>query len=360
MVSSYAPTHCGIAAYAEQSVAQLRAHGHIVDVVSPDGQGNVDFAWDLRGGAKILKLFQLLPYYDKVSIQYQWTFFYAHPFDRERRWETLKTTLCFMLLFLRTRKIEIVAHEIPYIPGKRGWLYKWQWKLAPKVVFHTATELAHFQQHYKMRLPMSRVEIRSHHAAFQRFCTHTRSTARRQLGVPQDKLVFLCIGFIQRHKGFHRAMQAFTRCSLRDAELYVVGSIRVPDSENRRYLAELQELCAGDPNLHLTESFVSDEDFDTWITAADWVVLPYSEIWSSSVLARTRLLERPAIVSVVGGLSDQVYDGDLLFRTDEELVSALQTAASRGQAVTASSVRRSSEIGGEAHVKAARGPDGVA
>lgn len=329
MVSTYAPTHCGIAAYAEQAVAQLRAQGHVVDVVSPDGQGNVDFAWDLRGGTKVLKLFQLLPYYDKVSIQYQWTFFYAHPFERERRWETLKTTLSFMLLFLRTRKIEIVAHEIPYIPGKQGWLYKWQWKLAPKIVFHTATELERFQQHYKIRLPVSRVEIRSHHVAFQKFCSHTRATARRQLGVPQDKLVFLSIGFIQRHKGFHRAMQAFTRAGLHDAELYVVGSLRVPDSENQKYLAELQALCAGDPNLHLKESFVSNEDFDTWIAAADWVVLPYSEISSSSVLARARLLERPAIVSAVGGLSDQMDDRDLLFRTDEDLLSALQTAASR-------------------------------
>jgi len=329
MVSTYAPTHCGIAAYAEQAVAQLRAQGHIVDIVSPDAHGNVDFAWDLRGGAKILKLFDLIPYYDKVSIQYQWTFFYAHPFERERRWETLKTTLSFMLLFLRTRKIELVAHEIPYIPGKQGWLYKWQWKLAPKIIFHTATELAHFQQHYHMRLPASQVEIRSHHDAFQKFCSHTRATARRHLGIPQDKLIFLSIGFIQRHKGFHRAMQAFTRSGSPDAELYVVGSVRVSNSENQRYLAELQQFCAGDPNLHLKESFVSDEDFDTWITAADWVVLPYSEIWSSSVLARTRLLERPAIVSAVGGLSDQMNDRDLLFHTDEELLSAFQTAASR-------------------------------
>lgn len=340
MVSSYAPTHCGIAAYAEQAVAHLRAQGHVVDVVSPDGQGNVDFAWNLRGGARILKLFQLLPYYDKVSIQYQWTFFYAHPFERGRRWETLKTTLSFMLLFLRTRKIEIVAHEIPYIPGKQGWLYKWQWKLAPKIVFHTATEMKHFERHYKMRLPVSHVEIRSHHDAFQRFCNHTRSSARRQLGVPQDKLVFLCIGFIQRHKGFHRAMQAFTRSGLREAELYVVGSVRVPDSENQKYLVELQELCARDPNLHLKESFVSNEDFDTWITAADWVVLPYLEIWSSSVLARSRVLERPAMVSAVGGLSDQVSDRDLLFRSDEDLLSAFQTAASRGPAGVSSAETR--------------------
>ncbi|MGA8875636.1 MAG: hypothetical protein WB555_08880, partial [Candidatus Korobacteraceae bacterium] len=69
MVSTYPPKRCGIGAYAEQSVAQLRAQGHVVDIVSPDLQGNVDFAWDLHGGKKLLRLFRILPYYDRVVLQ---------------------------------------------------------------------------------------------------------------------------------------------------------------------------------------------------------------------------------------------------------------------------------------------------
>jgi hypothetical protein len=79
MVSTYSPTHCGIGAYGEQSATNLRAQGHIVDIVSPDEQGNVDFAWDLRGGSKLLQLLELLPYYDRTVIQYHWAFFYSNP-----------------------------------------------------------------------------------------------------------------------------------------------------------------------------------------------------------------------------------------------------------------------------------------
>jgi glycosyltransferase involved in cell wall biosynthesis len=330
MVSTYPPKRCGIGAYAEQSVAQLRAQGHVVDIVSPDLQGNVDFAWDLHGGKKLLRLFRILPYYDRVILQYHWAFFYRHLFQRERRWETLQTTLCFVLLFLRCRKLEVVAHEIPYIPGKQGWLYKWKWKLAPKIIVHTRAELDHFQQHYKISLPASRVEIRSHHDVFQKFSDHTRESARAKLGIGKGNLVFLCVGFIQRHKGFHRAAEAFERAGLGEAQLFIVGSPRVPDIENLKYLAELRQMAATMPGVHLRDSFVSNEDFDTWVTAADWVVLPYSEIWSSGVLARTRLLQRPAIISAVGGLPDQADDSDLLFNTDEELLSAFQTAAARG------------------------------
>lgn len=336
MVTTFPPTHCGIGAYGEQHVAQLREQGNVVDVLSPDEQGNVDFAWDLKGESKILKLLDLLPYYDRVVIQYHWAFFYSDPFIRERRWETLRTHLSFMLLYLRARKIEIIAHEIPYLPGKAGWLYKWQWKLVPKVVLHTPTELERFQSHYHMRLPKSRLEMRTHHDVFQRFSGHTRESARRQLGIPPDKLVFLCIGFIQRHKGFHRAMLQFADAKLRSAQLYVVGSMRVADAENQKYLAELRQIEAEHPNLYVRESFVSNEDFDTWLVAADWVVLPYSEIWSSGVLARARLLDRPAIVSAVGGLPDQAGPRDILFHSDEELRAAFESAASLDRPVALS------------------------
>ena len=169
MVSTYPPKRCGIGAYAEQSVAQLRAQGHVVDIVSPDLQGNVDFAWDLHGGKKLLQLFRILPYYDRVVLQYHWAFFYRNPFLRERRWETLQTTLCFVLLFLRCRKLEVVAHEIPYIPGKQGWLYQWKWKFAPRIVFHTTRECERFEQHYGMQLNRSRITFRGHDDVYQKF-----------------------------------------------------------------------------------------------------------------------------------------------------------------------------------------------
>ncbi len=324
MVSTYSPTHCGIGAYGEQSVTQLRARGHLVDIVSPDQQGNVDFAWDLRGRSKLLQLLKLLPYYDRVVIQYHWAFFYDNPFARELRWGTLQTTLCFLWLFLRSRKIEVVAHEIPYLPGKQGWLYKWKWMFAPKVIFHTKKERERFEQYYHLRFSDSRVEYRKHDDVYLKFVEQTQVSARRQLQLPMERTLFLCIGFIQRHKGFHRAIQAFGRANLNGAELFVVGSMRVADAENQRYLDELRSLAAGHSNIHLVESFVSNEDFDTWISASDCVVLPYSEIWSSAVFGRARLLGRPAIVSTVGGLPEQAGQHDVLFTTDEELVSAFQ------------------------------------
>jgi len=328
VVSTFPPKHCGIGAYAEQSVAQLRAQGHLVDIVSPDQEGNVDFAWDLRGGSKILRLLELAPYYDRIVIQYHWAFYYLNPFEAESRRDSLKTTLSFLWFFLRCRKVEVVAHEIPYLDGKQRRLYGWKWKLAPRLVLHTQPERERFEQHYGLKLNDSRLEYRKHDEVYQKFVAHSQSEARQLLRLSAERAIFLCIGFIQRHKGFHRAIQAFERAGLANAELYIVGSLRLVDQETQSYLAELYSLAARQSRVHIVESFVSNEEFDTWVTACDWVVLPYSEIWSSAVLGRARLLHRPAIVSAVGGLPDQAGETDLLFTSEEELVSALRKAAS--------------------------------
>jgi hypothetical protein len=76
----------------------------------------------------------------------------------------------------------------------------------------------------------------------------------------------------------------------------------------------------------LVEGFMSDEMFDRWIVAADVVVLPYRNIWSSGVLERAQLYNVPAIVTDVGGLRHQVADrsGVAVVSTDAELRTALE------------------------------------
>jgi glycosyltransferase involved in cell wall biosynthesis len=327
MVTTHPPTHCGIGAYGEQNAARLRSEGHIVDIVSPDAQGNVDFAWNLRGGTRVLRLARLVPYYDRIVIQYHWAFFYRDLSSREHRRDTLKTTLSFLWLFVRSRKFEVVVHEIPYVTGRLKWLYGLKWKLAPRLILHTPAERERFERHYGMRLADARIQFRKQGDVYQPYAAHTQAEARAKLGVATGTRIFLCIGFIQRHKGFHRAIQAFIEASLPEAELFVVGSLRVADAENQRYLDELRVMARSSCQVHIVESFVSNEDFDTWIRACNWVVLPYSEIWSSAVLGRAKLLDRPSIIAQVGGLPDQADQRDLLFQSEEGLVSAFQLAA---------------------------------
>ena len=82
-------------------------------------------------------------------------------------------------------------------------------------------------------------------------------------------------------------------------------------------------MCAATERATLTEGYVSDELFDRWTLAADAVVLPYREIWSSGVLERARLHGTPVIAADLPQLADQVPPGSSLFSGLDQLVDAM-------------------------------------
>jgi glycosyltransferase involved in cell wall biosynthesis len=106
--------------------------------------------------------------------------------------------------------------------------------------------------------------------------------------------------------------------------LYIVGSVRINEEYYLKYLRDIKDLIKGSNNIVLRDVFTTDVEFDEWINAADVVVLPYKQIWSSSVLARAKLFDKPVIARNVGGLNEQIGNTDILFNTDLELEKIIQ------------------------------------
>jgi glycosyltransferase involved in cell wall biosynthesis len=324
-VTTYPPTRCGVGIYASQSVQKLRSEGHIVDVISPDMDGNVDFKCNLCGGFRILKLLKLGVFYDKIIIQYHPAFFFKNSGDSGEWLTNFAVNLSFILLLLcYQKKIELQCHEIHYYPIQRiGFLnylaYRSWWGLARTVVFHTQKERDAFSRNMYFGMHWKRLEVRPHHQDFSKFKDISTYEARRELGIPLQEQVFLCIGFIQAHKGFDRVIRAFNAVYPASARLYIVGSLRLVYDGTENYLNLLRFLAMDNPQVMLVEKFVSDREFDTWIAACDYIVAPYREIWSSSVVARAKLFGKTVIASRVGGLDDQLDGEGFLFTTDVEL-----------------------------------------
>src|SRR6266566_592388 len=154
-VTSYPPTRCGIGVYALQSVERLRNEGHIIDIISPDMDGNVDFKYNLCGGFKIMKLLKLGIFYDKIVIQYHPSFFFKDSGDFGDRWDNLATNLAFAFFFLCYRKkIEVVCHEIYYYSIQRIGILNYLarglwWLLVITIVFHTQKEWDIFKRNFR-------------------------------------------------------------------------------------------------------------------------------------------------------------------------------------------------------------------
>jgi len=328
MVSTYPPRHCGVAAYARQAVDALRAAGHVVEVLSPpDGAGT--YRAPLRGFLNPLRILWHGCRYDEVVVQYSHPDFYHG--ERPAKWFNWLTTASWLLTFVcLRRKLTLVVHEPPHFPNvlHRRSLARLAWRVVPRVRFHTARERDAVERLFGFRFREGQALLVDHRSDFRPFARMSREDARRQLGVPTTTTMFLCIGFLQPSKGFDRAARVFARYPLQGADLYVVGSVRLPhDTEACAHRNQLAALAHGLSNVHLVERYLSDEEFDTWILASDYVVLPYRAGSSSGVLARAALLGRPAIVADVGGLSQQRQSSDHLFSTDDELAAIICTLA---------------------------------
>lgn len=326
MVTPYPPVRDGIAAYAVQLVARLRSDGHDVEVLSP-GPSAAHHHLELKGWRGPLALAKRVRGYDKVVIQFHPDVFYPQPFD-DRTWAAVSYGLA--LVFRLSRDIEVRVHETDYSRGKGdGTLaraVRFMWKAAPKVVVHTEAERQSF--HESFGVPLERVGVAEHGAHFVRRTSLDKAGARASLGIPVDQLMFLSIGFIQPHKGFDRAIRAFGRLGAEWARLDVVGSLRLDgDQVCLDHLEELRSLAAATPGATVHAGYVSDEKFDRWVVAADALVLPYRHIWSSGVMERAALYDRPVIVTRVGGLVGQARANTIVVDSDEELLDAMRAAA---------------------------------
>ncbi|MGH2573315.1 MAG: glycosyltransferase [Actinomycetota bacterium] len=320
VVSSYPPRHCGVGAYARDQVSELRGEGHEVTVLSPpDGEGDVRVTF--LGGRAFLRAAGMGWEFDRIIVHFQPTLYYRPRSPLSK----ILTSLGLLGLVLRRRRtVELLVHEAdPPVRWRPDYLLlRRAFRKAGRVWFHTDTERATLERDYRVRV---RGGIIAHRVQPAR--PVSRAEARQQLGLENRRPVFVCAGFLQPSKGFDRAVEAFARADADGAALYVVGSIRDRTTENEQYVAKLSARCQAVQGVTLVERFVTDDEFDRWVAAADWLVLPYRRAWSSGVLARAQAMGTPAIVSAVGGLPEQAGEGDMVFDGDEDLARALLVAA---------------------------------
>lgn len=336
VVSTFPPLRCGIARYADQHVQWLRRNGIRVLTVGPP-DCNADEIHVLCGGTHILAITDCALKHDfdinssRLSVHWHDDHYFAGGFT-----ERIPTALAFRRLFRSFGEVELICHET-YVPEAVSTLprrilralYRYvrrkAWLDATTLVFHSEAERRKAEQAHGGSFPDRKVVIRDHTTFLFKYRDVDQATARRELGIPTECVLFLCIGFLSPHKGFHLAMEAFTCLKSSLARLAVVGSIREQAAELEEYVGYLRQLARKDERIVFVNEFVSDDAYDTWNAAADVVVVPYLEAFSSSVVARAKLFGKRVIASDVGGIADQLSREDRLYRTPQELVGIMRS-----------------------------------
>ena len=331
MVAPYAPYRDGIANYTVQEVAARRAAGEDVEVLSPLPSA-AHHHLVIGSPQGMVRLLRKVAGFDRLVIQVSPEMLFGSCRSRIER------GLVWLVLGQIARRIptELRVHEIEYgtitCDDVTRTLATRALAAVETVTVHTAAERAALLA--AVSGPIGDVDLVQHGKDFVGRTHVSKAEARRSLGVPPGAFVFLSIGFVQRHKGFDRAVRSFGLLDDQAAvpedrrpRLYVVGDVRVDEPALVSYRDELDRLVESTPGAERRSGYVSDEEFDRWMVAADRLVLPYREIWSSSVIERAALFGLPVIATDVGGLADQAKADTVIVRNDRELTDAMAAAA---------------------------------
>lgn len=312
VVSSYPPRHCGIGAYAAAQVRRLRDEGHDVVVLSPpDGDG--DIRKPFVGGSAFRRAASIGARFERVVVHFEPGLY----FRPRSLFLHVLTAASLLWLVARRPSTEILVHEATAPPSRLRPDYRLL-GLAfsrARLLFHTRAEWAALERDYRIR---TRARLVPHRDSVTVYARVSKDEARGRLAVEAAGPLFVCAGFLHADKGFDRAVGAFASAGS-PGRLYVVGSVRAPGAETSAHVAELRALCEKTDGVTMIERYVSDEEFDVWMSAADRVVFPYRRAWSSGALARAQRLGTPAFVADVGGLAEQAGPEDVVFDSAETL-----------------------------------------
>jgi beta-1,4-mannosyltransferase len=151
-----------------------------------------------------------------------------------------------------------------------------------------------------------------------------QAEARTKLGISPDSFVYLFFGMVRPYKGIEELLDAFSRLGDPSATLLVVGSC--PDAA---LVETINEAAQHDRRISPVLRYVGNEEIQYFMRAANVVVLPFSDIFTSGSAVLAMGFGRALLVPRIGCLPSYVDSrGGLLYEPgDNRLHEAMRLVA---------------------------------
>lgn len=330
--SVFEPQRFGIARYPLEEAEAYRMDGLQVGCIglTAESEGHRNFDLSMLRDAMAFLALVSFNRWAKVSFHFYHGFIFPYSGGRSiihRLISRFFQILCLFLVGFLNRDSAVVIHEIPLdnqIKGLRRVLFGFSLLGFKRIEVFTETARARLIRTYPM-LCSKRVVVVDHGRHMLLLFKGSRDDARKRLCIEASGKMFLCIGFWGPQKGFDIAARAMKSVSRPVGKLWIVGSLNGATDELSQHRDALQGLADGCGEVNLVERYVSDEEFDIWIRAADTVILPYRSILNSGVGARAVAARTELWISNLPELVAQFPEARV-FSNQGELVSLLETS----------------------------------
>jgi glycosyltransferase involved in cell wall biosynthesis len=319
MVATHPPIECGVGTYAQYLADALRKQGNEVWTVSPFGAKG---EWvipcyateTMHVGMKIYSVVgRLTP--DILHVQHEFGLYWPRP------------GMNFLDLYYRSNRaglpVVTTLHTVAEnLAADEAFVLR-------EIVRESRAAVVHEDDHKKILAESycdsGKVHVIPHGARE----IDEIDGARKKIGVESKKVILIC-GYLRETKRYDRAVKVFqvVADAVEDAVLLIAFKSRT--AERTAYQRELYRLVEESPvrdRIVLLHGQFPQHIFDTILSAADVVTLPYERGAQSGIMAHCFAFRKPVVTSGLKAFRNWVEEsgGGLVAESDEELAAHLIT-----------------------------------
>jgi D-inositol-3-phosphate glycosyltransferase len=237
---------------------------------------------------------------------------------------------CFALFMLKMARFKtiVIVHDVnSFDIEEKSLLKNIQYnRLSDELVVHN--QYCYDLMKGGMPSLKTKMHIIAHGGHFQVIKPLAKMEARQQLQLDPSKTYFLFFGQIRKSKGLDILLEAFPK--LDNVELIIAGKPWRDDFSEYQSIIDRRGISSYVKSII---RYIEDDEKDLFYSAADFVVLPYKEIYQSGVLLMSMSYGRAVIASDLKPNKEVIVDGKngLLFEEGNvESLAEVITEASQG------------------------------
>ncbi|WP_022755937.1 glycosyltransferase family 4 protein [Butyrivibrio fibrisolvens] len=205
-------------------------------------------------------------------------------------------------------KLIITVHDIlPFNQKKYDLPYhKKIYGLGDHIIVQAETNIKRFDELFPE--DSSKVHFIPHGHFLDFADIHDKAEARKHLGIPDDKFVYLFFGQIKKVKGVGVLLEAFGKLIQERNDVFLVIAGNVWKDDFSPYQEIIDKYNLNDNVLKKDIRFIPDEEVGYYYSACDVSVLPYLDVYQSGVIQLTYAYNKPAVATKIAAFKEVVKD----------------------------------------------------